>query len=497
MSELLKTRAASILACSAALGLVVTACQGPLLDHANPAQRLPKIRIARDGRTFVTETGKPYAPFGVNYYRPGTGWAPQVWKQFDAEATRKDFARMHDLGVNCVRIFLTFHSFYTDEGVLRPEGLAKFDQFLEIAEAAGIYVHPTGPEHWEGPPNWRPVAIADEGTLRAEETFWKLFAARYRGRNVIFAYDLKNEPTVGWNLDIIKPRWNAWLQGKYGAVEKLQAAWGATNRFEFGNIPIPPVKNALKNPELLDFQSFREEIADEWTRRQAAAIKWADPEALVTVGCLQTSVPSRFWGGIEDYTGYRPDRQAKFLDFLEIHFYPSERGGYEYRSEEDELANLAYLEGIVREVARSGKPVVLAEFGWYGGNEKPRFDKGAHPQASEQKQAEYCQHVIESSAGFVVGWLNWGLYDHPEANDCSELTGLLTVDGRTKAWGKTFQQLSAQFRGKRIPPAKTRARPTLDWEACVTSTAAAKEFRQKYLQEFLAERKWRAEKGHQ
>src|SRR6266542_1137955 len=305
MSELLKTRAASILACSAALGLVVTACQGPLLDHANPAQRLPKIRIARDGRTFVTETGKPYAPFGVNYYRPGTGWAPQVWKQFDAEATRKDFARMHDLGVNCVRIFLTFHSFYTDEGVLRPEGLAKFDQFLEIAEAAGIYVHPTGPEHWEGPPNWRPVAIADEGTLRAEETFWKLFAARYRGRNVIFAYDLKNEPTVGWNLDLIKPRWNAWLQGKYGAVEKLQAAWGATNRFEFGNIPIPPVKNALKNLELLDFQSFREEIADEWTRRQAAAIKWADPEALVTVGCLQTSVPSRFWGGIEDYTGYR------------------------------------------------------------------------------------------------------------------------------------------------------------------------------------------------
>jgi len=29
----------------------------------------------------------------------------------------------------------------------------KFDQFLEIAEASGIYVHPTGPEHWEGPPS--------------------------------------------------------------------------------------------------------------------------------------------------------------------------------------------------------------------------------------------------------------------------------------------------------------------------------------------------------
>src|SRR5882757_8249632 len=132
MFEFLKIRASSILTCATALGLAITACKGPLPSHAGPAQRLPKIRIAKDGRTFVTDTGKPYVPFGVNYYRPGTGWAPQIWKQFDADATRNDFARMHGLGVNCVRVFLTFHSFYTDEGVLRPEGLAKFDQFLEI-----------------------------------------------------------------------------------------------------------------------------------------------------------------------------------------------------------------------------------------------------------------------------------------------------------------------------------------------------------------------------
>jgi hypothetical protein len=449
---------------------------------------LPKIHIAKDGRTFVSETGKPFVPFGVNYYRPGTGWAPQVWKQFDAEATRNDFARMKDLGVNCVRVFLTYHSFYTDAGVLRPEGLAKFDQFLAIAEEAGIYVHPTGPDHWEGPPNWRPVAIADDGTLRATVEFWKLFAARYRGRNVIFAYDLKNEPAVGWNVDIIKPQWNEWLRKRYGSPEKLSAAWGTTNRPELGDIPIPPAKNALKDRQVLDFQQFREDIADEWTRRQAEAIKAADPDALVTVGFLQTSVPSRFWGGIADYTGFRPERQAKFLDFLEIHFYPSEGGGYEYGSKSNELANLAYLEGIVREVARLGKPVVLAEFGWYGGNEKPKFDRGAHPQASEEQQAEYCRHVIETSAGFVTGWLNWGFYDHPQANDCSELTGLLTVDGKTKAWGRTFQELAARFTGKHIPAPKIGPRPELDWDACVTSAAAAQEFRKKYLEQFLAER---------
>ena len=469
--------------------LAVTLVAANLAARAenSPRAPLPKIRIADDGRTFVSEKGKPFVPLGVNYYRPDTGWAPQVWKQFNAETTRKDFARMKELGVNCVRIFLTFHSFYSDPGVLKQEGLEKFDQFLAIAEEAGIYVHPTGPDHWEGPPNWRPVAIADDRTLQNIETFWKLFAARYRGRNVIFAYDLRNEPHVPWNNEILVPPWNEWLRKKYGSVAKLKQSWGATNEWSLGQIALPIGKEESRRRTLLDFQNFREDIADEWTRRQAAAIKAADPNALTTVGFLQTSVPTRFWGGIDDYTGYRAARQAKFLDFLEIHFYPSERGGYEYRSGDDELANLAYLEGIVREIARHGKPVVIAEFVWYGGKEKPKFDHGAHPLGTEAQQAKYMRRAIETTSGFATGWLNWGLYDCPSAKDCSELTGMLTASGETKEWGKTFQQLAAQFRDKKIEPKKIGARPELDWDACITSGEAGREFRKSYFKAFLAD----------
>ncbi|MGZ5567096.1 MAG: beta-galactosidase, partial [Limisphaerales bacterium] len=329
---------------------------------ASSAQ-LPKIRIATDRRTFVTEDGKPFVPFGVNYYRPGTGWAPQIWKTFDAEATRKDFARMKELGVNCVRVFLTYHSMHFEPGELNTNGIAKFDQFLEIAENAGIYVHPAGPEFWEGSPNWKPVALEDERTLDYTCEFWKKFAARYRNRHVIFAYDLKNEPSITWNNEIILRRWNDWLKKKYVTTQSLNLAWRTNNSPTFGKIPVPKPHDAVKNPQLLDFQYFREDIADEWTSRQVAAIKSADPEALTTVGCLQTTVPSRFWGSIEDFTGFVPKRQARYLDFLEIHFYPSEGGGYEYQTRASESANLAYLEGIVREVAKAGKPVVMAEFG--------------------------------------------------------------------------------------------------------------------------------------
>ena len=102
------------------------------------------------------------------------------------------------------------------------------------------------------------------------------------------------------------------------------------------------------------------------------------------------------------------------------------------------------------------------------------------------QQAEYCRDAIETSAGFVTGWLNWGLYDHPGATDCSELTGLLTADGTTKAWGKTFQMLSRQYDGKHIDAKNVGARPSLDWDACITSTAATKQFRDEYRKAFLS-----------
>jgi hypothetical protein len=63
------------------------------------------------------------------------------------------------------------------------------------------------------------------------------------------------------------------------------------------------------------------------------------------------------------------------------------------------------------------------------------------------------------------------------------------VDGRPKAWGKTFHELSARFGGKPMPPTKAGDRPALDWDALVTSTHAAADFRQKYLEAFLAERR--------
>ncbi len=439
---------------------------------------MPRVQVATNSQTLVTSDGMAFFPFGVNYFRPHTGWAPQVWKRFDAEAVRQDFARMKELGVNCVRVFLTFGSFLQQEGEISPEGLKRFDQFLDLAEEAGIYVHPTGPDHWEGLPDWaKNDRIADERVLQALETFWKAFALRYRDRNVLFAYDLLNEPEVGWNTPAMKPKWNEWVTRKYGSLDKALERWGKHSQTGSSQeTPVPAASDAVLDPHLLDYQLFREDLATDWTRRQVQAIKSVAPQALVTVGLIQWSVPALL-PGVKHYSGFRPANLAPFLDFMEVHFYPLENGFYTYRPE-DGVRNLAYLESVVRNVAACGKPVILAEFGWYGGG-KLTLENGKHPPASEEQQATWCRQAVESTAGYAVGWLNWGLYDHPEAGDVTQLTGLLSAKGAQKEWGREFSKLA-----QRLPTLAghrpIQPRPALDWNRCITSTAEGNAFRQEY-----------------
>ena len=186
---------------------------------------LPRVRIAADGRTFETDDGRPFVPIGLNYFRPGTGWAPQLWKQFDARATREDFGRMKQLGVTCVRVFLAYGSFFTESDTLHEEGLARFDQLLDIAQEHGIYIHPTGPDHWEGLPRWaRTDRMADQQVLGPGDILEAVCRTLPRQKRDL-RLRLLNEPQVGWDSPAMCDAWNRWLHARYGSAEKAAQAW--------------------------------------------------------------------------------------------------------------------------------------------------------------------------------------------------------------------------------------------------------------------------------
>lgn len=96
-------------------------------------------------------------------------------------------------------------------------------------------------------------------------------------------------------------------------------------------------KNAAPSEILADYQRFRESLAEAWIARQAKAIRAADPEALVTVGLLQWSVPAQPIT-LDQYTGFRPEIIARHLDFMSLHFHPLAKDGYHYEDQAAEDA---------------------------------------------------------------------------------------------------------------------------------------------------------------
>jgi len=392
-----------------------------------------------DGRGFVErDSGCDYIVFGTNYYDPHTGWAPKIWRRFDAEKVRRHFQVMSGLGINCARVFLTTGSFQPNAETIEEQSLEKLDALIEIARETGIRLLLTGPDHWEGQPSyWKPDRFAGEAALRALERFWEVVGRRYRDEPAIFAWDLLNEPHLPWFVEQWRPQWDAWLQKTYGSWESLKASWGdeLSEEERWGKVAVAKNRPDPGNPRLRDWQLFREYLADRWVRRQVEAIRRADPTHLITVGYIQWSYPLIRPGNPSRYSAFNPHRQARWLDFVTIHFYPTL--GNPFGSEENWGKNLGYLQTILA-YCHTSKPVVLGEYGWYGGG-TPQH----HPYLSEDEQSRWLSAEVEASRPLADGWLSWPFADSPKSTDISLFAGLVKADLTLKVWGRKFRRLAA------------------------------------------------------
>lgn len=384
------------------------------------------IKVHNDNWNFAySNSGKIFVPFGTNYFDPETGWAPKLWIMFDKKRVQDHFQKMADIGVNTARIFLTAHSFQPKSDMISKEGIEKLDTMIDIAKSHGIKLILTGPDHWEGRPDyWGSDKYAGEPALSALEYFWHEVAGRYKDETVIFAWDLLNEPEVGWKSEAMTEKWRLWLKDKYGT--------------DIAEIPEDRIDKG--NKTLYDYQLFREFIAYEWTRRQVEAIRAVDPNHLVTVGFIQWSFPllRAPWGDKANmpsrYAGFNPIKLADLLDFICIHFYPilGDPGEPELK-----VKNTHYLQAVVN-YCYVNKPVVIEEYGWHGGGEM----NGKYQ--PESYQSDWNTNVVKSTLGLASGWLVWAYADTPTSTDLTKFGGLYNINGELKEWGRSFKSLAEE-----------------------------------------------------
>lgn len=431
---------------------------------ATPAAAWPLIEVDPGRVTALRERGgtAPFVAVGVNYFDPETGWAPKLWQRYDSSRVRHHLRLIHDRGFNTIRVFLTLQSFHTEPGRIDAAGLEKFRHFLSLCREAGIRVIPTGPDHWEGMPAWRrPDPYADETNLGADERWWRAFADAMKDEATILAYDLQNEPVIRWDTPAMREKWNRWLTGRYTTAAAVAAGWGMPADIvgPLGAIAVPPSTPARGDARLYDYQCFREHVGDEWTRRMATAIRSVDHDHLVTVGHVQwacsINVPAP-----EQYAGFNLKTNADHVDFVSIHFYPLDEPTPS-DGPTGMAANATYLEALLRE-ASVGKPLMLGEFGWYGGGALVVDGRTLLPDRPLSHQLDWNRELLRISRGRVCGWLNWSFADVPTAIDLSRWSGCWTTDLTLKPWGDAFGDFARVITAT---PDTPRGLPDAEWTA--------------------------------
>ena len=389
------------------------------------------ITTAAQGRGFAERGGdSAYVPYGCNYFDPLTGWAPKIWRQFREESVRGHFERMQELGVNTVRMFLSIASFMTESGELNPDGMAKADAVLSIAKTHGIRVEFSGPDFWEGVPDWvakyfngeENAYFLDDEWVGRLERFWSLFAAHYRDEPALFSYDLLNEPWLKWDSPLLRRLW--------------------------GDAPPAMEQCPLDGSRNEEFLAFRERLIEKWTETMTQAIRGSDPNHMVTIGFHQLSMPHQphFRYTLPGFSGKKLTRH---LDYAALHWYPysPEEHVQPHRKEDDIEPNIGMILASIRN-GRAGKPVSLEEFGWYGGG--PVYSWGRDmPHVDEEVQVNYLRRVVEATLDEADGWLTWGYADVPDARDATRRSGLVDERGAVKLWGRVFCELKGRVLASR------------------------------------------------
>jgi beta-galactosidase len=207
--------------------------------------RLPAVRL--DGNYFSRQ-GHRFIPVGANWVpaKAAMEW-PYEW---DAKAIEADFARMHELGFNTIRLDMVWGWLEPRPGDFNREAFRELDFLISLGHRYHIYLHPmlliggeVGEAFWDVSYRNGRNPQSDPYMLRLETDFAAEFARRYGKETAILAWDLTDEPPF-WiseqTTDSMAINWTRLLSGAIRRYDSLHPLVVGTSMEDVGRGPFRP-----------------------------------------------------------------------------------------------------------------------------------------------------------------------------------------------------------------------------------------------------------------
>jgi len=208
----------------------------------------PLAAVHLDGNYF-THDGHRFIPVGANWVPART--AMQWPTQWDTKAIEADFARMHELGFNTIRLDFVWAWIEPRPGDYNPEAFRDLDFLISLAHRYHIYLHPSlliggevGEAYWDVSYRQGRHPHSDPDMLRIETDHVAELARRYAKETAILGWDLTDEPPF-WiasdsTTDAMAINWTRLLSGAIRRRDVLHPIVVGTSMEDVGRGPFRP-----------------------------------------------------------------------------------------------------------------------------------------------------------------------------------------------------------------------------------------------------------------
>jgi endo-1,4-beta-mannosidase len=174
------------------------------------------------GSNYFEKDGKPFYVIGVHYIPRTEGM--QWWWLWNPREIEEDFAHMAELGLNAARIDVITSFIEPRPGQYNEKALKRFEEFFEMAREHDILVHPAllvGYElgdWWDVPWRHGRNPYEDIELLELQIRHVRMLAERFKDKTNLLAWDLTDEPPIGFGKKTKPPMGEHWTRVLCNAI---------------------------------------------------------------------------------------------------------------------------------------------------------------------------------------------------------------------------------------------------------------------------------------